>query len=368
MDVRADHGGSRRRSRTSVLLLSFLSTSSIYGAAAFVAPPSAKALPPPSTGLKPLALTLIEPPPAEVFGGADEVEGGAAVPPLPLLAFPGGGLFFWWQAGFVAGIRDQQQQQQQQQREPGEGEVEVGSSSPSLAVLLERGAPTAMVGASAGALTAVLAKCDVDVEAAFDSALRLCDEAEVWTRPLGLAGKWGGIVREWLDELLPPDAADRCSGEVFVLVTALRTRDSSASSSASSSSYDSPPSPLLWPPLERRRVSDFSCREELIDACLASVHIPLFMDGRFFFASDAGPGLRGLRLIDGSFLSAEGDLSLGPEAAGAPTGVVDHKCDASLADEAFLQLKPGAALVRELVDRGRRFGERSRLQRYTSSD
>ena len=46
---------------------------------------------------------------------------------------------------------------------------------------------------------------EVDMEEAFRCALALCDEAEVWTRPLGLAGKWGGIVRRWLEELLPMD-------------------------------------------------------------------------------------------------------------------------------------------------------------------
>ena len=29
---------------------------------------------------------------------------------------------------------------------------------------------------------------------------------------MGLAGVWGGIIRQWLEELLPADAAERCNG------------------------------------------------------------------------------------------------------------------------------------------------------------
>lgn len=146
-------------------------------------------------------------------------------------------------------------------------------------------------------------------------------------------------------------AAERCSGECFVLVTVVRDLGS-------------------WPPMERRRISNFETREELIDACLASVHIPLFMDGRVFASAGSGAS-QGLRLIDGSFLPSpvsspsagadgggerhyRGDLDV---AARAPDAIVDHKVDPSLADEAFVQLKPGVDLVRALMDRGTRYGE-----------
>ena len=39
-------------------------------------------------------------------------------------------------------------------------------------------------------------------------------ENDIWNRPGGLAGIWGSLVREWLDELLPEDAAERCNGRV----------------------------------------------------------------------------------------------------------------------------------------------------------
>jgi hypothetical protein len=45
-----------------------------------------------------------------------------------------------------------------------------------------------------------------------DLAHQLCMQHGVFDRPLGLMGVWGAIVREWLDMLLPEDAADRYGG------------------------------------------------------------------------------------------------------------------------------------------------------------
>jgi hypothetical protein len=47
------------------------------------------------------------------------------------------------------------------------------------------------------------------MQSALDLAHELCVKHGVFNRPLGLLGVWGNIVREWLDTLLPPDAADR---------------------------------------------------------------------------------------------------------------------------------------------------------------
>lgn len=44
----------------------------------------------------------------------------------------------------------------------------------------------------------------------------------MFTRPWGLAGVWGGLVREWLEDLLPEDAAERVNASgVSVAVTRL---------------------------------------------------------------------------------------------------------------------------------------------------
>ncbi|KAJ1445640.1 hypothetical protein M885DRAFT_414770, partial [Pelagophyceae sp. CCMP2097] len=156
--------------------------------------------------------------------------------------FTGGGIFFWWQAGWVSA-------------RPGVEQAR-------------------MVGMSAGALTAVLAKCGVGVEESLRVALEICDRYGVFRRPLGLLGCWGAIIRDWLDAVLPADAHVRCAGEVTIVVTAWE--------------------PFRWPPLRRLCVADFGDRAELIDACMASAHIPWFINGRFFAT------FRGRRCLDGS--------------------------------------------------------------------
>lgn len=119
----------------------------------------------------------------------------AAASDITTLACPGGGLFFWWQAGFVQGLRDQQ--------------YDLAARNLHL------------TGASAGALTATLAACDVDMDRALDLALELCDRREIFERPLGLMGVWGDIVREWMEELMPDDAHEICSGRVHLLLSAV---------------------------------------------------------------------------------------------------------------------------------------------------
>lgn len=78
-----------------------------------------------------------------------------------------------------------------------------------------------MAGASGGALCAVLGRCGVDPEAVTESAYQLSLEHKIWERPLGLVGVWGSIIEKWLDDLLPPDAAARCSGGLGIVVTRL---------------------------------------------------------------------------------------------------------------------------------------------------
>ena len=167
----------------------------------------------------------------------------AAVPPSQpaRLLFPGGGIFFWWQAGAITALSRR---------------IDL-STAPCC-------------GASAGALAATLAACDVDMELALERALALSIEARAFERgPFGLYGIWAGVIRTWLDELLPADAARRCDGRVELLVTEL-------------------------PSLRTLAVSDFADREALIDANLASVHVPFFVDGR------PTASFRGVACVDGS--------------------------------------------------------------------
>ena len=102
------------------------------------------------------------------------------------IIFPGGGLFFYWQAGVIAYLQE---------------------NNYDLSTIL-------FSGASAGALSATLAKTSTCPYEATELALRMSDEAGVWDRPLGLMGIWGDIIYNWLDELLPLDAVDVVNDEV----------------------------------------------------------------------------------------------------------------------------------------------------------
>jgi hypothetical protein len=123
-------------------------------------------------------------------------------------------------------------------------------------------------GASAGGLAVTLAACGVPAHAALDAAADLADAHGVFDRPLGLAGVWGGLVRDWLHSLLPPDAAARCGGRLSLVVTAV-------------------------PSLRLRSLDCFATKDELVDACLASAHVPFFLDGRPFATYKRAPVLDG---------------------------------------------------------------------------
>ena len=140
-----------------------------------------------------------------------------------------------------------------------------------------------MVGASAGALAATLAACGTDMEEALDLAVMMSNEAGVFDRgPWGLYGIWGPIIHRWLDELLPADAADRCRGRVSVLVREVSLlKDTS----------------LTKPWTQEVAVSDFKDRGDLISSCMASVHVPFFLDRQMTAT------FRATQCVDGSLPS-----------------------------------------------------------------
>lgn len=158
----------------------------------------------------------------------------------PIISLSGGGVFFFWQLGVLNYLQQHFDL-----------------------------APAQFIGASAGALCSVLTACNVDPHRAVREAYRLSLENNIWERPSGLAGIWANLIRQWLDELLPADAVDRCSGRVKVIVTEI-------------------------PSLRLKYVDTFDSRDDLIDACMASVHIPFFLDGNATFA------YKGVQYVDGS--------------------------------------------------------------------
>jgi hypothetical protein len=113
-------------------------------------------------------------------------------------------------------------------------------------------------GASCGAITAVFLKSGVDFERAAQLAQDMADEAGVHDKPLGLVGVWGPILYRWLDELLPEDAHERCSGSVHVQMQNWRGG------------------------AEVHKV--FATKESLVHAVMASTHIPLVLDGAPFYS------------------------------------------------------------------------------------
>jgi len=127
-----------------------------------------------------------------------------------------------------------------------------------------------MVGASGGGLAAVLATCEVEPEQVMESAYKLSKDHNIWERPMGLLGCWGTIIEQWLDDLLPADAAQRCSGQVGIVVTQL-------------------------PFCNQLAISDFQDKHDLINVAMASAHVPLFLDWKM------SRPCRGVQCVDGSF-------------------------------------------------------------------
>jgi len=165
-------------------------------------------------------------------------------PRTPHIIFPGGGIFFYWQAGAVSYLRENGYD-------------------------LDR---VTLTGASAGSLTATLTAANVDFEKATEIALRLAEEGGVWDRPLGLQGVWGAMIETWLDELLPENVLDMVGDRLSVLVTPV-------------------------PSFGKEKISIFTSRTDLIKTAMASIHIPWFIDGKLTAS------YRGKPFIDGSFLS-----------------------------------------------------------------
>ena len=221
--------------------------------------------------------------------------------------FPGGGKFFYWQSG--------------------------------VATFLNKHfdlANVQLVGASAGSLTATLMACHVDAHHATAVAVKILRKHKVYERALGLVGVWGEVVREWLQEILPENAAELCRGRVHITVLCL--------------------------PYRRHHVSDFRSKEDLIETCLASAHLPLVMDGRPFCM------WRGWPCVDGSILAGRKEVP--SHLRDAETVTFDYVEDELLGGgggggggregaggKEFMTLEEGEGLGR-LVEMGYRFAER----------
>lgn len=236
-----------------------------------------------------------------VEGGKSECRDTSPSCSTTHIIFPGGGIFFYYQAGVVNFLRER---------------YDLSTCTFS--------------GASAGALTATLTAAGVDFYEATDLALKLAQNAGVWDRKNGLQGIWGPMIEEWLDSLLPT-CIDALQDRITLLVTPV-------------------------PSFGKTKISKFESRKDLIKCNMASIHLPWFLDGKLT------SNFRGRPHIDGSFLSKEGDYS--PDfkrCSDSPVNTIylDWSIDPKMSSKGGMEiveaLSPNG--IYSLMERGKRYGK-----------
>jgi Patatin-like phospholipase len=225
-----------------------------------------------------------------------------AVDLTPHLIFPGGGIYFYWQAGAVTFLREQN--------------YDINA--------------TTITGASAGALSAALTATQVDFYQATELALQMAAEANVWNRGLGLQGIWGDMIYQWLDNLLPPDAVQQVNHteRLTLLVTPI-------------------------PSFGKMKVNRFRDREDLLRCLMASVHLPWFLDSKF------AATFRDLPCIDGSFLARDQDYHPYQPSRSRNTLVLDYRQDPRYQSQSLLSfieaVNPSA--IYDMLEDGKRYAK-----------
>lgn len=149
-----------------------------------------------------------------------------------LVGCGGGGVYLFWQLGAARAILEHRD-----------------------------GLATQWTGVSAGAICATLILCGVDDSETMKVASLVQEKHGMYTRPAGLIGIWRDGLRDMLEQILPENAAELCNGSLTIQVT-------------------------IWQGWKRRfsvqRISYFADRAFLIEAILASCHIPWAVDGSPF--------------------------------------------------------------------------------------
>jgi len=146
--------------------------------------------------------------------------------PSPVVRIGGGGSLFPWYAGYLKYVTEH-------------FDVNQGNVT--------------FIGESTGAFMAVCVACGVDLDEAIDAAIKIHVENDIDM----LLYVWGSLVRSWIDALLPEDAADKCTnGRVKIAVTQM-------------------------PWFRRRYITHFHTKSDVVEAAMASAHVPFVMDGKF---------------------------------------------------------------------------------------
>ncbi|KAK9909103.1 hypothetical protein WJX75_007198 [Coccomyxa subellipsoidea] len=124
---------------------------------------------------------------------------------------------------------------------------------------------TPLAGASAGSLIAACHHSGLPREQIKEACFVLADDC----RRNGTRGRLGTVLSQFLHDLLPQDAHERCNDKAFVAVT------------------------RAWPRPQGELISQFHSREDLIEALLTSCHIP------WWFQGTLGRDFRGALHFDG---------------------------------------------------------------------
>eukprot|EP00882_Tetradesmus_deserticola_P013544 GHRQ01014380.1.p1 GENE.GHRQ01014380.1~~GHRQ01014380.1.p1 ORF type:complete len:384 (+),score=86.76 GHRQ01014380.1:169-1152(+) len=138
--------------------------------------------------------------------------------------------------------------------------------------LVQRGVmtrPAQLAGSSAGSLIAASFNAGLDMETVEKSLIEFGENC----LKNGTRYRLGPLLRDFLEQYLPPDAHELCSGNTHVAVT------------------------RLMPYWRTRMVSQFESREDLISALLTSCHIPWYFDGRWMTK------FRGHYCVDGGVMA-----------------------------------------------------------------
>mmetsp|Transcript_8118 Transcript_8118/g.23288 ORF Transcript_8118/g.23288 Transcript_8118/m.23288 type:complete len:328 (+) Transcript_8118:589-1572(+) len=217
---------------------------------------------------------------------------------LKLLSFCGGGVYFWWQLGVAKYLRERYD--------------------------LSR---TRMLGASGGAIAATLTACGISAEQAIQAAKAMADDRGLLERPLGVVGLWGQQVRDWLNDVLPHEAAELCRERVELLV-------------------------MDFPRFKERAIGGFTCRTDLTEVIMASAHVPWVLDYRFTTYC------RGRLVIDGGLKDwLTGIRSKAIAVKGAV--LIDHHTDKFLDSRSIDMSKPlSFAQLQKLIETGYDHGRR----------